>query len=140
MKNNLRQVSIRYYSGTATYRKRFDLLSERSPNQKLFLDLGRVKNLAAVRLNGVDLGVVWTAPWQVEITHAVKPSANVLEIEVVNLWPNRLLGDVALPEGKRFTRTNIPLKKDARLLSSGLLGPVTILSATPLIPPRPRFH
>ncbi|MCC6821921.1 MAG: glycosyl transferase family 2, partial [Verrucomicrobia subdivision 3 bacterium] len=120
---------IRYYSGTATYRKRFDLNSELATDQKLLLDLGRVKNLAAVRLNGVNLGVVWTAPWQVEITRAVKPADNLLEIDVVNLWPNRLLGDAALPPEKRFTRTNIPLKKNARLLPSGLLGPVTILSA-----------
>ena len=55
-----------------------------------------------------------TAPWQVEITRAVKPADNVLEIDVVNLWPNRLIGDAALPPEKRFTRTNIPLKKNAR--------------------------
>lgn len=120
---------IRYYSGTATYRKRFDLNLERLPDQRLILDLGQVKNLAAVRLNGVNLGVVWTAPWQVEITQAVKSSDNVLEIDVVNLWPNRLIGDATSPREKRFTRTNIPLKKNARLLSSGLLGPVTILSS-----------
>lgn len=122
------EAAIQYYSGTATYRKRFNLNSEFASDQKLLLDLGRVKNLAAVRLNGVNLGVVWTAPWQVEITQAAKPLANLLEIDVVNLWPNRLIGDAALPPEKRFTRTNIPLKKNARLLSSGLLGPVTILS------------
>ena len=122
------EAAIQYYSGTATYRKRFNLNSEFASDQKLLLDLGRVKNLAAVRLNGVNLGVVWTAPWQVEITQAAKPLANLLEIDVVNLWPNRLIGDAALPPEKRFTRTNIPLKKNARLLSSGLLSPVTILS------------
>jgi hypothetical protein len=125
------EEGIRFYSGTATYRKRFDLNSKLATDQKLFLELGTVKNLAAVRLNGVNLGVVWTAPWQVEITRAVKPADNVLEIDVVNLWPNRLIGDGALPPEKRFTRTNIPLKKNARLLSSGLLGPVTMLSTQP---------
>ena len=120
---------IRHYSGTATYRKRFNLNSDQLPDQKLLLDLGRVKNLAAVRLNGVNLGVVWTAPWQVEITQAVRPLDNLLEIDVVNLWPNRLLGDAVQPPEKRFTRTNIPLKRNARLLSSGLIGPVTILSS-----------
>ncbi len=61
--------------------------------------------------------------------HAAKPADNLLEIDVVNLWPNRLIGDAALPPEKRFTRTNIPLKKSARLLSSGLLGPVTIVGS-----------
>jgi hypothetical protein len=92
----------------------------------LFLDLGVVKNIASVKLNGKSLGIVWTAPWRVEITSAVKPGTNLLEIEVVNLWPNRLIGDAALPAEQRLTRTNIPFKSDAPLLSSGLLGPVTI--------------
>ncbi|HEY0945505.1 MAG TPA: glycosyl hydrolase [Opitutaceae bacterium] len=119
---------IRFYSGTATYRKRFDWTATTAPGQRLRLDLGVVKNVAAVRLNGVKLGVVWTAPWQVEITAALRPGENVLEVDVANLWPNRLIGDKALPPEKRLTRTNIPTPDDARLLPSGLLGPVTIRS------------
>ena len=101
-------------------------LSEAVTTQKLFLDLGTVKNIATVKVNGNDVGFVWTAPWRVEITKFVKPKGNLLEIEVTNLWVNRLIGDAALPLEKRFTHTNIELKKDAPLLSSGLLGPVTI--------------
>jgi hypothetical protein len=56
----------------------------------------------------------------------VKETGNVLEIEVINLWPNRLIGDAALPAGQRLTHTNIVFKSDAPLLPSGLLGPVTI--------------
>jgi hypothetical protein len=122
---------IRYYSGTATYRKNFDLAATPAATGKLLLDLGAVKAIAAVRLNGVDLGVVWTAPWQVDITRAVRSGENALEIDVANLWPNRLLGDERLSPGKRFARTNIPLPPDAHLLSSGLLGPVEILYSEP---------
>ncbi|HEX2101230.1 MAG TPA: glycosyl hydrolase, partial [Candidatus Synoicihabitans sp.] len=115
---------IRYYSGTATYVKRFD--SPTVPAGPLFLDLGAVKNIAEVRLNGERLGVVWTAPWRIEITDAVKPSGNQLEIVVANLWPNRLLRDAMLPPEERLTRTNIEMDPKAALLPSGLLGPVTL--------------
>jgi hypothetical protein len=124
------EEGIRYYSGTATYRKRFELSP--SDAQKLkpaaFLDLGIVKNLARVRLNGHDLGMVWTTPWRVEITGAVKAGPNALEVEVVNLWPNRLIGDAKLPQAQRRTVTNVEKfnKPDAVLLGSGLLGPVTV--------------
>jgi hypothetical protein len=118
---------IRHYSGTATYQKRFDL--DQAPRGRLFLDLGTVKNIAEVRLNGRALGVVWTAPWRIEITEAVRPTDNLLEIDVVNLWPNRLIADAALPRDQRLTSTNIPIKPDTPLLPSGLLGPVVLLSA-----------
>lgn len=116
------EPGIKHYSGTATYVKEINVAA----TGRLFLDLGVVKNIASVKLNGKSLGIVWTAPWRVEITSAVKPGVNLLEIEVVNLWPNRLIGDAALPPEQRLTRTNIPFKSDAPLLSSGLLGPVTI--------------
>ncbi len=123
------EEGIRYYSGTATYRQTFDLPeTSRGGNARIYLDLGKVKNLATVRLNGKDLGVVWTAPWRVDITGAVKPTGNRLEIDVVNLWPNRLIGDAALPAEKRYTVTNVQTyKKDSPLLESGLLGPVTVM-------------
>ncbi|KKK87497.1 hypothetical protein LCGC14_2752640, partial [marine sediment metagenome] len=122
------EPGIRYYSGTATYRKTFDLPeTSRRENTRIYLDLGRVKNLATVRLNGKDLGVVWTAPWRIELTGVVQSTGNRLEIDVVNLWPNRLIGDAALPPEKRLTETNATAyKKDSPLLESGLLGPVTL--------------
>lgn len=86
--------------------------------------------MARVKLNGKDLGVVWTAPWRVEITRAMKAKDNQLEIDVVNLWPNRLIGDVALSPDKRYTKTNVTaIRADWPLFASGLLGPVRIVSA-----------
>jgi len=125
------EPGIKFYSGTATYRKTFDLPKTIGESSRpVYLDLGRVENLAAVRLNGKDLGVVWTAPWQVDITAVMKPTGNKLEIDVVNLWPNRLIGDAAAGAGKRFTVTNVKTyKKDSPLLESGLLGPVTLRQA-----------
>ena len=119
---------IRFYSGTAVYRKSFD--APKVPRgQRIYLDLGVVKNLARVRLNGRDLGAVWCAPWRVDITEAVKPTDNRLEIDVANLWPNRLIGDQALPAAQRLTSTTWnPFKKDSPLLESGLLGPVTLVT------------
>jgi hypothetical protein len=121
------EEGIRYYSGTATYRKSFDLPEAlRSPQRRIALDLGEVKHIAQVRLNGRDLGVLWTKPFRVEITGTVKPSGNLLEISIVNTWTNRVIGDAALPPENRFARTNISFKKDDPLLESGLLGPVRL--------------
>lgn len=125
---------IRYYSGTATYCKTFDCpTSGLRPPTSLFLDLGLVKEMATVRLNGKDLGVVWCPPWRVDVTDVVKPAGNVLEIDVVNYWPNRLIGDSKLPPDKRLTKTNCskwytPPKSGGEwpLFESGLLGPVTL--------------
>jgi len=121
---------IKYFSGTATYRKTFDLPEAlRGPGQRLTLDLGEVKNLAEVRLNGKSLGILWAMPFRVDVTEAIKPVGNQLEIEVVNFWPNRIIGDQSLPADKRFTRTNIrKLTKDTPLVESGLLGPVRLLA------------
>jgi hypothetical protein len=123
------ESAIRHFSGTATYRKTFDAPPAMS-SQSLLLDLGTVKETARVRLNGKDLGVVWCAPWRVEITGALKRRENQLEIEVVSLWPNRLIGDAGLPTKSQRTRTNIRIfKKTSPLRQSGLLGPVTIQAA-----------
>ena len=142
------EPAVKNFSGTAVYRKVIDLSPEvrsqrsevnndtsdlRPPtsglSSRLFLDLGTVRETARVKLNGKDLGIVWCAPWRVEISSALKPGSNALEIEVVNLWPNRLIGDDALPEADRKTRTNIPFDKSQPLLASGLLGPVRVMAA-----------
>jgi hypothetical protein len=122
------EEGIKYYSGKAVYEKTFDLPEVlRQSGKRVYLDLGKFKNVAEVRLNGKDLGVVWTAPWHVEITSGVRPTGNKLEIGIVNLWPNRLIGDSRLPEDKRLTVTNVKkFKPDSPLLPSGLLGPVTL--------------
>jgi hypothetical protein len=123
------EEGIKYYSGTATYRKSFDLGEAlRGGQERIALDLGDVRDVAQVRLNGKDLGPVWTKPFRVDITEAVKPTGNVLEVEVVNLWVNRILGDASLPPEKRYTHTNITYKKGEPLVESGLLGPVRLMS------------
>lgn len=134
------EPAVKNFSGTATYRKIFkypahpDLKSEisnlKSPQApRLWLDLGAVKASARVMLNGQDLGVLWCPPWRVDITRTVRPGDNTLEIEVVNLWANRLTGDKTLPEGLRRTRTRIPRDWMAdNQPASGLLGPVTLQS------------
>lgn len=98
---------------------------------RLAIDLGQVKDtgIARVRLNGHDLGILWCPPFRVEITPTVKPKGNKLEIEVVNSWRNRLVGDRDLPAEKRRTKTNIRIRKEWKLRESGLLGPVTLQAA-----------
>jgi hypothetical protein len=141
---------IKYYSGIATYRKRFDCPANLGGSDELYLDLGTVHNLARVRLNGNDLGTVWTAPWRVRLADGLKPKDNVLEIEVANLWANRLIGDDQ-PENKNARRikwdsgllegrvydtgrytftTNGYYKAGMPLQPSGLLGPVRLLRAS----------
>ena len=142
------EEGIRFYSGIARYGKTFDLPlpAVAAGPTRWVLDLGTVKNMARVRLNGKDLGVVWTAPWQVAITGAVQARDNRLEIEVANLWINRLIGDEQFPDdgiqkgrwpdwvlngtprpSRRFTFTTHRFyKKGDPLQPAGLIGPVTI--------------
>ena len=122
------EPGIKFYSGTAIYKKTFDLANLPSlPKKKaIFLDLGTVDYVARVKLNGRDLGIVWTAPWRVDISGVVKEKGNELEIEVVNTWLNRLVGDAQLPPEKRLGKTNATYPPDQPLMPSGLLGPVTV--------------
>jgi hypothetical protein len=139
------EEGIRYYSGTAVYSRNIDI--EKSGSGKQFLNIGEVNCIARVRLNGKDLGVVWCAPWQVDITDALKDGPNSLEIDVANLWVNRLVGDEKLPDdgirdGKfpdwllkgeprpsgRYTFcAHRFYNADSPLSASGLVGPVTLL-------------
>jgi hypothetical protein len=120
------EPGIQHYSGIATYRKTFDLPDAR-PGAGLHLDLGSVKVMARVRVNGQDCGVAWTAPWRVDIARAVRPTGNTLEIEVANLWPNRMIGDAKFPDKKFAQTTYRPFKAGDALLPSGLLGPVRLV-------------
>jgi hypothetical protein len=130
--------AIKHFSGTATYRNTFKVSVEQAKNPAR-LQLGDVKYVARVRVNGKDLGVVWTSPWTVDLTGSLKEGDNELEIDVTNLWVNRLIGDAGLPENQRSTKTNIYLQKGDRTLKpyqgygskdplapSGLLGPVRL--------------
>ena len=120
------EEGIKYYSGNAGYRKAFDLPANDRP-RRIYLALGKVKDVAEVHLNGRNLGVVWCEPWRIEITDAVRTGQNELEIVVVNEWVNRLIGDASQPPERRFTWTTWnPYKANSPLLESGLLGPVTL--------------
>jgi hypothetical protein len=127
------EPGIRNYSGTATYRRVFDLDAERlaRTRRECYLDVGDVQVMASVRLNGRDLGVAWCAPWQVEIPAGLlRDRGNELEIRVANLWLNRLIGDAGLPpEQRRTWTTRNSFHKETPRVPSGLLGPVQILAA-----------
>lgn len=138
---------IKYYSGIAVYKKNFSLPANVSlARGRIYLDLGDIKNLASVKLNGRDLGVIWTAPWRVDITGALRKGENHLEIAVANLWVNRLIGDEKLPDdgikddkwpewltrglprpsGRITFSTFHPYTRNSPLFKSGLIGPVTL--------------
>jgi hypothetical protein len=137
--NENSQNGIRYFSGTATYHRTFELDAKQASGL-LRLDLGEVKDIARVRLNGRSLGVVWTAPWTLNITGAAKAGVNELEIDITNTWVNRLIGDAALPESDRITKTIVRRAPEYKgrhpylrgylstdpLLRSGLMGPVQV--------------
>ena len=119
---------IRYYSGTAVYRKTFDAPSDFSADASITIDLGALRDIAQVTLNGKDLGIAWTPPYAVAAP-GLKPHGNRLEISIVNLWANRLIRDAALPPAARLTNTGMspnPFKKDHALFPSGLYGPVML--------------
>jgi len=153
---------VKYFSGTATYRRKFDSqglafvpgAKPRNDGHRLILDLGRVEVIAEVHVNGRDLGVLWKEPYRIDITEALLPGENELEILVTNLWPNRLIGDEQEPpdvewNGKplrewpewfvkheprpspgrvTFTTWHHWTKNDP-LLPSGLIGPVRLVPA-----------
>jgi hypothetical protein len=117
---------VRFYSGTAKYSARVQLPEAAA---SMDLDLGDVREMARVSLNGRDLGVVWKRPFRVELGTAAHAGWNDLTVEVTNLWPNRLIGDQQVAPEKRLTWTNITkFTANSPLLPSGLLGPVKIIS------------
>jgi hypothetical protein len=123
------EPGIKYFSGIATYSKTVDLPGELfEPGLRLFLDLGDVRVIARLRLNGKEAGICWTRPFRLEITQAADAGTNRLEVEVANTWSNRLTGQ-ALSEASELARTNARWNKSTPLLASGLLGPVRILPA-----------
>jgi hypothetical protein len=123
---------IKYFSGTATYSKTIDIpADDLTKGARFWLDLGDVRELANVRVNGVDLGILWKTPYRVDVTDAIKPGKNDIEIKVTNLWVNRMIGDQQPWELKKYAFADFsPYKADSPLLPSGLLGPVHIVSVT----------
>ena len=121
---------IKYFSGTATYTK--TITADKSwfvAGKELWLDLGDVRNLAEVIVNGKSLGIVWKQPFRIDVTKVLKAGNNKLEIKVTNLWVNRLIGDAQPGVTNKITYTTMPFyQASSKLLSSGLLGPVEVIS------------
>lgn len=116
--------AIRYYSGTAVYRKTFEW---GGGDKDMWLSLGELANIATVKVNGKDCGTLWTAPYRLNIKDALKKGENQLEIAVTNTWANRLIGDKDLPQEKRITHTTAPYRLgDQPLLKAGLIGVVKL--------------
>jgi len=127
---------VKYYSGAGFYTKTLDVTADwLASGRRVYLDLGDVRELAEVFVNGKSAGVLWKAPFRADITSLVKSGTNKLKIEVMNMWINRLVGDQYLPEEKKFTRTNIRTFDGFRakpgtiwsVQPAGLLGPVRLL-------------
>jgi hypothetical protein len=134
-----KEKGIKYFSGTATYENNFTVSKEAIDGKKVInLDLGEVYDVAEILINGKSAGVLWTKPYKLNIEEFVKEGENKLEVQVTNLWVNRITGDLELPEGKKFTRTNRPfvepyeqnVDKNPQPRTSGLLGPVIIKEIT----------
>jgi hypothetical protein len=122
---------IRYFSGTATYSRTLNIPEHTiKSGARYWLDLGDVKDVAEVAINGKNLGVLWKTPFKMDITRDLKQGDNTLLIHVTNLWVNRLIGDQQSYAVKKYTFTDFaPYKADSPLLPSGLLGPVRITTA-----------
>lgn len=116
---------IKYFSGVATYS---NTVNVPDASGKIILDLGSVKNIAEVKVNGIDCGRAWKEPFVVDVTSAVKLGENQLEIKVANLWANRIIGDLQ-PGAKKIAWIDYDnwFAKDSQLLPAGLLGPVKII-------------
>jgi hypothetical protein len=118
--------AIRYFSGTATYTLEF-AFAALAPTQIFLLQLTTLHEVCSVRVNGADVGTLWAQPYRLDITRYLHPGSNRIELQVTNLWPNRIIGDLQAGATVRYTRTNIrAYSADSPLLPSGLIGPVTL--------------
>jgi hypothetical protein len=128
--NDSTDAGVKYFSGVGTYTKTVQAPADWfKKGSRVWIDLGDVKNLAEVTVNGKSLGIVWHTPYRVDATSALKPGANEVSIKVINAWVNRLIGDQQ-PGATKYTMADVkPYKADSPLLPSGLLGPVTVLRA-----------
>ncbi|KQB39950.1 glycosyl hydrolase [Flavobacterium aquidurense] len=117
---------IKYYSGTTVYKK--ELNWKGKSTDKIWLDLGTIANIAEVIINGKDCGTLWTFPYKVDVSEALKKGKNTIEIKITNTWANRLIGDEKLPKEERLTWTTAPFRLEGeQLLKAGLLGPVVLV-------------
>jgi len=123
-------AGVKYFSGAGTYSKTLQAPADWfKKGAHLWIDLGDVKNLAEVTVNGTSLGIVWHTPYRVDATRALKPGANEVSIRVINAWVNRLIGDQQPDATTKYTFADVkPYKANSPLLPSGLLGPVHLYS------------
>jgi hypothetical protein len=123
-------AGVKFFSGAGTYSNIIQVSPDwLKSGAKLWIDLGEVKNLAEVTVNGKSLGIVWHAPYQADATTALKPGTNEVTIKVINSWVNRMIGDQQSDATKKYTFASfVPYKANSPLLPSGLLGPVRLYS------------
>lgn len=123
-------AGVKYFSGTGTYTKKIQAPDTWfAKGKRIWIDLGVVKNIADITVNGKNIGIVWKKPFRADITDALKAGENLIEIKVTDLWVNRLIGDQQPDITKKYTYTTQPFyAADSPLLPSGLLGPVQIVS------------
>jgi alpha-L-rhamnosidase/Glycosyl hydrolases family 2, sugar binding domain len=119
---------VKYFSGIAVYTKTIEASADWiRKHSRIIIDLGDVKNLAVVTVNGTEIGEVWHAPYRLDVTSAIKAGNNEIQIKVINAWVNRLIGDEQ-PGATKITFTDVkPYKANSPLQPSGLLGPVTVI-------------
>jgi hypothetical protein len=127
------EPGVKYFSGTAVYTGTIDAPAALfADSARLWIDLGDVKNLAEVSVNGTPLGILWKRPFRIDATSALKPGANQLEVKVTNLWVNRMIGDRQPTATTKYTfMSPVFYKADSPLLPSGLLGPVRVVQTLP---------
>ena len=128
-------AGVKYFSGTGTYTRAVEVPAAwRASGGRLLLELGAVKNIADVRVNGRFVGFAWRPPFRVDVTDAVTTGKNNVEIRVSNLWPNRLIGDKQPGVGRKYAFAIFdPFRADSPLLPSGLLGPVRLLRVSGVV-------
>jgi hypothetical protein len=119
--------AARGFSGTAVYRAEFTHVPASGDGRSL-LDLGRVADIARVRVNGIDCGVAWTTPFRVDISHAVTAGRNDVEVEVANPWRNRLIAEASVATGELFAPMTHVFERTAAPQPAGLAGPVAVVT------------
>jgi len=121
---------INYYSGSANYNREFSVNKEAlSPKVEAYVVFEDIQEMARVSVNGNDCGIVWTPPYKARITPYLKAGTNLITIEVINNWNNRIVGDLRSPDKEPFTSTNAKIRfnEESPLLKSGLMGKAEII-------------
>jgi hypothetical protein len=118
--------AVKYYSGSMRYQNTFtvhDVMDTR-------IEIKEIHDIATVYVNGIDCGTIWTPPYVLDISKAVRKGNNSIEIVVTNTWHNRLLGDTAKPTSERVTYTTYPFDfSKNKLEPAGIIGAVEIMQA-----------